>query len=92
MIQCKFCRTAAIDMAVTKEMCDWIQVHEKLGLEEDCPSLFEHRILWVGFIPLNGMMLFSGLLFAVLANEFPSGVLAWVFTVEMLAVSWKRCY
>lgn len=36
-------------MAVTKEMCDWIQVHEKLGLEEDCPSLFEHRILWGWF-------------------------------------------
>lgn len=31
-------------MAVTKGTCDWIQVHEKLGLEEDCPSLFEHII------------------------------------------------
>lgn len=49
MIQCKFCRTAAIEMAVTKGMCDWIQVHKKLGLEEDYPSFFEHRILWGWF-------------------------------------------
>lgn len=28
----------------------------------------------VHFIPLNEMMLFSGLVFAVFANEFPRGV------------------
>lgn len=31
-------------MAVIKGMYDWIQVHEELGLEDDCPSFFEHTI------------------------------------------------
>lgn len=44
VIGCRFCRAAPREMAVTKGMCDWIQVHEKLGLEENWPSLFEHII------------------------------------------------
>lgn len=44
LIQCRFCRAAPREMAVIKGMCDWIQVHEKLGLEEYCPPLFEHII------------------------------------------------
>lgn len=44
VIQCRFCRAAPREMAVIKGMRDWMQVHEKLGLEEDCPSLFEHTI------------------------------------------------
>lgn len=44
VIRCRFCRAALKEMAVIKGMRDWIHVHEKLGLEEDCPSLFEHTI------------------------------------------------
>lgn len=44
LIQCRFHRAAPREMAVIKRICDWIQVHEKLALEEYCPSLFEHVI------------------------------------------------
>lgn len=78
-------------MAVTKGMCDWIQVHEKLSLEEDCPSLFEHNI--VGYVSLHGMetCYFRDCCLLCLLMNFQGVFEPWIFTVEMLAVSWKRC-